>query len=113
MAEAGQSYMEHMGKYPVISLSLKSAKQPNFNMAYQCMVQDIAYEYDRHRYVLNGDVPLENSYFRGFYSEMIDFIRSLFESALKTNGSLEFAVITGCLRISKETLSVIRKKRIR
>ena len=154
IADAGESYKEHMGKYPVISLSLKSAKQPDFEMAYQCMVQDIAYEYDRHRYVLNGDslsdtekkvfeslmnrkadraqyatslkflseclrkyhgknviilideydVPLENSYFRGFYSEMTDFIRSLFESALKTNGSLEFAVITGCLRISKESI---------
>ena len=50
------------------------------------------------------DVPLENSFFRGFYEEMIDFIRSLFESALKTNSSLEFAVITGCLRISKESI---------
>ena len=50
------------------------------------------------------DVPLENSFFRGFYVEMVDFIRSLFESALKTNSSLEFAVITGCLRISKESI---------
>ena len=123
-------------------------------MAYQCMIQDIAYEYDRHRYVLLGealsdadkaiytsimerkgekaqyatslkflaeclkkyhgrnvvilideyDVPLENAYFRGFYNQMIDFVRSLFESALKTNDSLEFAVITGCLRISRESI---------
>jgi len=50
------------------------------------------------------DVPLENAYFRGFYPQMIDFIRSLFESALKTNNSLEFAIITGCLRISKESI---------
>lgn len=50
------------------------------------------------------DVPLENSFFRGFYQEMIDFIRSLFESALKTNPYLEFSVITGCLRISKESI---------
>ena len=50
------------------------------------------------------DVPLENAYMRGFYEEMIDFIRSLFESSLKTNSSLEFAVITGCLRISKESI---------
>ena len=50
------------------------------------------------------DVPLENSFFRGFYQEMIDFLRSLFESALKTNTSLEFSVITGCLRISKESI---------
>ena len=50
------------------------------------------------------DVPLENAYFCGFYDEMIGFIRSLFESALKTNNSLEFAVITGCLRVSKESI---------
>ena len=49
------------------------------------------------------DVPLENAYFRGFYGEMVDFIRSLFESALKTNDNLQFAVITGCLRISKRS----------
>ncbi|MBP3239496.1 MAG: AAA family ATPase [Oribacterium sp.] len=50
------------------------------------------------------DVPLENSYQLGFYDEMVGFIRSLFESALKTNTSLELAVITGCLRISKESI---------
>lgn len=50
------------------------------------------------------DVPLENAYFRGFYDQMVDFIRSLFESALKTNDFLRFAVITGCLRISKESI---------
>lgn len=50
------------------------------------------------------DVPLENAYFGGFYEEMTAVIRSLFESALKTNEYLEFAVITGCLRISKESI---------
>lgn len=49
-------------------------------------------------------MPLENAWFRGFYEQMTFFIRSLFESALKTNPSLEFAVITGCLRISKESI---------
>ena len=50
------------------------------------------------------DVPLENAYFSGFYDKMVRLIRSLFESALKTNDTLEFAVITGCLRISKESI---------
>ncbi len=148
------SYMEYQGKYPVIHLSLKSAKQPDFEMAYRSLLDEIAKEYERHRYVLTGealsesnkkryqllmdqqgeavdnakaleflseclsvyhgertiilideyDVPLENAYFCGFYTKMIDFIRSLFESALKTNDHLEFAVITGCLRISKESI---------
>lgn len=50
------------------------------------------------------DVPLENAYFAGFYDQMIALIRSLFESALKTNENLEFAVVTGCLRISRESI---------
>lgn len=50
------------------------------------------------------DVPLENAWFRGFYTEMADFLRSLFESALKTNPCLEFAVVTGCLRITRESI---------
>ncbi len=50
------------------------------------------------------DVPLENAWFQGFYDEMINFIRSLFESGLKTNDDLEFCVLTGCLRISKESI---------
>ena len=151
---AGEMYTDEQGQYPVIQLSLKSAKQPSYKMAYGCLKDEIIYEFDRHRYVLFGDrlseeekqnyqaildksaepevyatslkllssslkkyhgrnviilideydVPLENSYFRGFYDQMIDFIRSLFESALKTNDSLEFAIVTGCLRISKESI---------
>lgn len=151
---AGEDYTKHMGKYPVISLSLKSAKQPDFEMAYRMLVDQISSEFKRHRYILSTDVlledeqkqyeeimlrkagkaeyatalkflsdclkkyhkrnaiilideydvPLESSYFTGFYEEMITFIRSLFESALKTNDSLEFAVITGCLRISRESI---------
>ena len=50
------------------------------------------------------DVPLENAWFCGFYDQMMDFLRALFETALKTNVCLEFAVMTGCLRISKESI---------
>ena len=50
------------------------------------------------------DVPLENAWFAGFYEQMVAFIRSLFESVLKTNDALEFAVVTGCLRISRESI---------
>ena len=46
------------------------------------------------------DVPLENAFFRDFYDEMLVFIRTLLETGLKTNDYLEFAVLTGCLRIS-------------
>ena len=50
------------------------------------------------------DVPLENAHFKGYYDKMVGFIRGVFENALKTNSSLEMAVLTGCLRVSKESL---------
>ncbi|KFX55314.1 AAA family ATPase [Clostridium botulinum] len=151
--KAGVEYISHMGQYPVINLSLKSAKQPNFELAFKCMKEEITNEFRRHEYILKSDklnnekeqylrivkgddedglyitslkflsqclekyhnkkviilideydVPLENAFFEGFYDKMIAFLRSLFESALKTNSSLEFSVITGCLRISRESI---------
>ena len=154
IAECGEEILKHQQQYPVIFLTLKSAKQPTYALAYMELKKRISEEYKRHRYILQGeiltadekarfeaisaimdddslytdalgflsmclakyhekntiilideyDVPLENAYFRGFYDEMIDFIRSLFESALKTNPYLERSVITGCLRISKESI---------
>ena len=150
---AGEKYLSHMQKYPVISLSLKSAKQPTWELAYESLKEAIGNEFQRHNGILSQlqidtdrekfnrlqkqkgepgdyitalaflskclhegygqtviilideyDVPLENAYFNGFYQQMIDFIRSLFESALKTNPHLYFAVITGCLRITKESI---------
>lgn len=50
------------------------------------------------------DVPLDKAYQSGCYNEMVKFIRMLFGSILKTNDYLEFAVLTGCLRISKESI---------
>ena len=50
------------------------------------------------------DVPLDKAFQRGYYDEMVSLIRSLFDNALKTNDSLYFAVLTGCLRISKESI---------
>ena len=50
------------------------------------------------------DVPLDKAYYHGYYAQMIDLIRAMFQSALKTNSSLFFAVLTGCLRVSKESI---------
>lgn len=164
--DAPQEILDMMGKYPVIMLSLKAAKQPDFKRAFMALRDDIILEIQRHAYLKNSeklseeernnyialsratliddvrsdddyqkevekysrslkllsdllkshhgtnviilideyDVPLENAYYEGFYDEMIGFIRSLFESALKTNEALERAVITGCLRISRESI---------
>ena len=154
VAACGEEVLQHQQQYPVIFLSLKSAKQPNFEEAYKKICKALAEEFRRHQYLLAGnsladdqkimfqkimtgqadysayndalkflseclwqyhgkntmilideyDVPLENAYLEGFYDQMIPFIRSLFESALKTNPYLEKSVITGCLRISKESI---------
>lgn len=151
---AGEKYKKYMGQYPVISVSLKSMKQPTYEAAFERFRSLIAREFERHDYILSSDrlkplqkkqfseiyngtandsmyeeslkllsdclgevygknviilideydVPLENAYFNGFYDKMVNLIRSVFESALKTNDSLEFAVLTGCLRISKESI---------
>lgn len=50
------------------------------------------------------DVPLDKAFQQGYYDEMISLIRSLFGNALKTNPDLYFAVLTGCLRVSKESI---------
>ena len=154
VAACGEEVLQHQQQYPVIFLSLKSAKQPNFEEAYKKICKALAEEFRRHQYLLAGnsladdqkimfqkimtgqadysayndalkflseclwqyhgkntiilideyDVPLENAYLHGFYDNMIGFIRSLFESALKTNPYLEKGIITGCLRISKESI---------
>ena len=170
---ASDKILSMMGKYPVIKLSLKSAKQPDFYNAFMKLREEILSEFERHAYLENSDllsaekkevfksfyksmfawndrrfeskeeekvafskevgrystalktlseclkmhhnenviipldeydVPLENAYYEGFYDEMVGFIRSLFESALKTNDALQFGVVTGCLRISKESI---------
>ena len=163
---APDKILSMMGKYPVIRLSLKSAKQNDYFTAFQKLRDEIIDEYKRHSYLWKKDglsqedrdilhdlsiaakdtdlrtaerknaeiarystslkilskalkeyhnqnviilldeydVPLENAYYEGFYKEMVGFIRSLFESVLKTNDALERAVITGCLRISKESI---------
>ncbi len=50
------------------------------------------------------DVPLQSAYQNNYYDEMVEFLRSVFSSALKTNDALEKGIMTGCLRISKESI---------
>ena len=53
--KSGEEYTSHMGQYPVINLSLKSAKQPNFELAYISIKRRIAEEYKRHEYILENE----------------------------------------------------------
>ena len=54
--ESGERYLSHMGRYPVIALSLKSGKQPDFNLSRKMLIRQIADEYKRHRFILQGNL---------------------------------------------------------
>ena len=143
---------EHMGKYPVIFLTLKGVEGLTFADAKMMLKSILSTEMDRHYYLktsdaltdedkayfvkmLTGtdenindslrklsqllykhygkkvvilideyDVPLDKAYQNGYYHEMVALIRGLFGQALKTNDYLQFAILTGCLRISKESI---------
>ena len=143
---------DHMGKYPVIFLSLKGVEGLEFASAKRMLCTIIDREIDRHYYLktsdvltdedrtlftkmLHGqddniedsirmlskllykhygqkvvilideyDVPLDKAFQNGYYKEMVSLIRGLFGQALKTNEFLQFAVLTGCMRISKESI---------
>ena len=82
------------------------ASQQDYCISVQLLTSSLMQIHGKKAIVLidEYDVPLENSHFRGFYDQMVGFIRSVFDNALKTNNSLEMAVLTGCLRVSKESL---------
>lgn len=145
---------EYMGKYPVISVSLKGINAENYEKSCAMAAQVICGEARRFQYLLESDklteydkdayrqllrsdmneavlcsslkvlsellekhhgckvillideydVPLAKAFERDYYDQMVLFIRNLFEYTLKTNDSLKFAVLTGCMRISKESI---------
>ena len=145
---------KYMGKFPVVSISLKGINGESYEKACAMAVQVIQSEARRFQYLLESerltayekkvfasllqadmgedllcsslkimsellekhhgckvillideyDVPLAKAFERGYYDQMVIFIRNMFEYALKTNDSLKFAVLTGCMRISKEII---------
>ena len=151
---------KYMGKFPVISVSLKDAAGENFEEAKESLRSAIGYEAMRFQFLLQSehlsemdrrqyesllelndrgefrmsdalmkdsllilsrllqkhygqkaiilideyDVPLDKSYHFGYYDAMVNLIRSMFGKTLKTNQNLYFAVLTGCLRVSKESI---------
>ena len=145
---------EYMGKYPVVSISLKGINEQTYKKAIKMASQVIKGEVRKFQFLLDSkclteydkqtytelleteadedllcsslkilsellekhygrkaillideyDVPLAKAFERGYYDQMVIFIRNMFEYALKTNDSLQFAVLTGCMRISKESI---------
>ena len=144
----------HMGKYPVIFVSLKGINAENYDTAFRLTIETIRgvakknnfletsdklddYEKRDYQILLDKnmddatlffslktlsellekhygtkvillideyDVPLAKAFENGYYDQMVFLIRNLLEQALKTNNSLKFAVMTGCMRISKESI---------
>ncbi len=82
------------------------AEPKEYNSAVKLLSKCLQKVYQKNVIILidEYDVPLENAYHECFYDDMTNLIRSCFESALKTNPSLEFAVLTGCLRVSRESI---------
>ncbi len=72
----------------------------------QILSQMLRKHYGQHVVMLidEYDVPLDKAYQSGYYDSMVELVRVLFGNAFKTNDSLKFAVLTGCLRISKESI---------
>ena len=145
---------KHLGKYPVIFLTLKGMEGNNYKEALGKLQNIIKFEVSRIKRTIDSDrltmeqkqtldefaqdrlsverlsgtlfnlteflhsyyrkkvvllideydVPLDKAFFGGYYGEMITFFRSFLGDALKTNPYLEFAVLTGCLRVSKESI---------
>jgi len=71
------------------------------------LLTKILYKYHNKQVIViidEYDVPLEHAYNGGFYEEMMGFVRSLLQTALKTNNNLKFGILSGCLRISRESI---------
>lgn len=86
------------GKYAMDEDTLESALQTLSELLYCHYGQKVVILVDEY------DVPLDKAYQNGYYKEMVSMIRSLFGEALKTNEFLQFAVLTGCLRVSRESI---------
>lgn len=106
------SYLQESAELTIVQKQLfqsiidDSAKQNSFQDSLKFLSECLQKYYTQKVIILidEYDVPLEKAYFRGYYDEMVEFVRSLFGAALKTNDALEFAVITGCLRVNKESI---------
>lgn len=89
------------GQGPVFTMT-----EPTLMTSLRVLSQLLAKHYGKKVLLLidEYDVPLDRAFQMGYYDEMVALLRNLFSNALKTNENLQFAVLTGCLRISKESI---------
>lgn len=86
------------GRHTMSETTLKYSLQALSGLLYRHYGQKVILLIDEY------DVPLDKAFQHGYYKEMVSLIRGLFGEALKTNASLQFAVLTGCLRVAKESI---------
>ena len=104
LRESGKLSMEEKNAY--LRLVSENPEKTDITESLKLLCQLLEKHYGQQPILLidEYDVPLDKAFLHGYYPQMIDLIRSMFGAALKTNDSLFFAVLTGCLRVSKESI---------
>lgn len=104
LRESGKLSMEEKNAY--LRLVSENPEKTDITESLKLLCQLLEKYYGQKPILLidEYDVPLDKAFLHGYYPQMIDLIRSMFGAALKTNDSLFFAVLTGCLRVSKESI---------
>ncbi|MDO4828496.1 MAG: AAA family ATPase [Clostridia bacterium] len=104
LRESGKLSMEEKNAY--LRLVSENPEKTDITESLKLLCQLLEKHYGQPPILLidEYDVPLDKAFLHGYYPQMIDLIRSMFGAALKTNDSLFFAVLTGCLRVSKESI---------
>lgn len=98
--------LSKLDRESLISLTAAEASDTVIQKSLSLLTEILSKYYSRKVILLidEYDVPLDKAFQHGYYEEMVSLIRGLFGQALKTNGFLQFAVLTGCLRVSKESI---------
>ncbi len=104
LRESGKLSMEEKNAY--LRLVSENPEKTDITESLKLLCQLLEKHYGQKPILLidEYDVPLDKAFLHGYYPQMIDLIRSMFGAALKTNDSLFFAVLTGCLRVSKKSI---------
>ena len=104
LRESGKLSMEEKNAY--LRLVSENPEKTDITESLKLLCQLLEKHYGQKPILLidEYDVPLDKAFLHGYYPQMSDLIRSMFGAALKTNDSLFFAVLTGCLRVSKESI---------
>ena len=99
-------YLEEIDKDNLVKYQKETKNEIDLQDALNFISKCLKKHYHQNVIILidEYDVPLQSAYINGYYDEMVEFLRNIFSTALKTNDSLERGVLTGCLQIAKESI---------